>query len=176
MGSHRVRHGWSALACMHALEKEMETHSSILAWESQGRGSLVGRRLWGRTESDTTEATQQQHSSVTKESVCNEGDPDSIPGSGRCPGEGNGNPLHYSCLQNPMDGGAWRATVHEVVRVGHDLAPKPPPPVYICQCYSLSLSPHPLPRLCVHMSSSLRLPCMSCSLFALQIGSSVPFF
>ena len=41
----------------HALEKKMATHSSILAWRSQGRGSLVGCRLWGRTESDTTEAT-----------------------------------------------------------------------------------------------------------------------
>ena len=40
----------------HALEKEMATHSSVLAWrESQGRGSLVGCRLWGRTELDTTE-------------------------------------------------------------------------------------------------------------------------
>ena len=44
----------------HALEKEMATHSSILAWRIPGRGSLVGCRLWGRTESDTTEATQQQ--------------------------------------------------------------------------------------------------------------------
>ena len=44
----------------HALEKEMATHSSVLAGESQGWGSLVGCRLWGRTESDTTEATQQQ--------------------------------------------------------------------------------------------------------------------
>ena len=41
----------------HALEKEMATHSSVLAWESQGEGSPVGCRLWGRTESDTTEAT-----------------------------------------------------------------------------------------------------------------------
>ena len=41
----------------HALEKEMATHSSILAWRIQGWGSLVGCRLWGRTESDTTEAT-----------------------------------------------------------------------------------------------------------------------
>ena len=44
----------------HALEKEMATHSSVLAGESQGRGSLVGCRLWGRTELDTTEATEQQ--------------------------------------------------------------------------------------------------------------------
>ena len=41
----------------HALEKEMATHSSVLPGESQGRGSLVGCRLWGRTESDTAEAT-----------------------------------------------------------------------------------------------------------------------
>ena len=41
----------------YALEREMATHSSVLPGESQGRGSLVGRRLWGRTESDTTEAT-----------------------------------------------------------------------------------------------------------------------
>ena len=44
----------------HALEKEMATHSMFLPGESQGRGSLVGCRLWGRTESDTTEATWQQ--------------------------------------------------------------------------------------------------------------------
>ena len=40
----------------------------------------------------------------------------SIPGSGRSPGKGNGNPLQYSCLKNPMDGGAWRATVHRVAK------------------------------------------------------------
>ena len=42
--------------------------------------------------------------------------------------EGNGNPLQYSCLENPMDRGAWQATVHGVARVGHDLVTKPPPP------------------------------------------------
>ena len=47
-----------------------------------------------------------------KASACNVGDPSSIPGSGRSPGEGNGNPLHYSCLENSMDGGAWWATDH----------------------------------------------------------------
>ena len=45
-------------------------------------------------------------------------DEGSIPGSGRCPGVGNGNPLQYSCLENPMDRGAWRATVHEVAKLG----------------------------------------------------------
>ena len=47
-----------------------------------------------------------------KESPCNAGDPGSILGSGRSPGEGNGNPLQYSFLKTPMDGGAWRTTVH----------------------------------------------------------------
>ena len=42
-----------------------------------------------------------------KASAYNEGDPGSIPGLGRSPGEGNGNPLQYSCLENPKDGGAW---------------------------------------------------------------------
>ena len=43
-----------------------------------------------------------------------------IPGSGRAPGGGNGNPLQYSCLGNPMDRGAWWATVHGVLKIGHD--------------------------------------------------------
>ena len=51
-----------------------------------------------------------------KASFCNAGDLGSIPGSGRSPGEGNGNPLQYSCLENPMDVGAWWATVHGVVK------------------------------------------------------------
>ena len=46
-----------------------------------------------------------------KEPACNSGDPGSIPGSGRSPGEGNGNPLQYSCLKNSMDRGDWQATV-----------------------------------------------------------------
>ena len=65
--------------------------------------------------------------SVSKDSACNTGNLDLIPGSGRRPGEANGNPLQYSCLGNPMDRGAWRATVHGVARVGHDLATKPLP-------------------------------------------------
>ena len=69
-------------------------------------------------------------SSVGKESACNIGDPGSIPGLGISPGKGNGNPLQYTCLENPMDGGAWRATIHGVIRVGHELAIKPPPPYH----------------------------------------------
>ena len=47
-----------------------------------------------------------------KESACQAEDVGSIPGSGRSPGEGNGNPLQYSCQDNPMDRGAWKAAVH----------------------------------------------------------------
>ena len=49
-----------------------------------------------------------------QETACNAGDPGLIPGSGRSSGEGNGNPHQYSCLGNPMDRGAWWATVHWV--------------------------------------------------------------
>ena len=51
-----------------------------------------------------------------KQSSCQAGDVDSIPGPGRCPGEGNGNPLQYSCLEHPMDRGIWRAIVHGVTK------------------------------------------------------------
>ena len=60
------------------------------------------------------------HSSVGKESACNAEDLDSIPGLGRTPGEGNVNPLQYSYLENPMDRGAWQATVHGITIIGHD--------------------------------------------------------
>ena len=61
-------------------------------------------------------------SSVGKESACNAGDPDSIPGSGRSPEEGNGNPLQYSCLGNPMDRIAWQSM--GLQGVGHNLVTK----------------------------------------------------
>ena len=54
------------------------------------------------------------------------GDVGLIPGSGRSPGEGNGNPLQYSCLENSMDTGAWQAIVPGLTRVGHNLVTKPP--------------------------------------------------
>ena len=49
-------------------------------------------------------------------SACNAGDLGSFPGLGRSPGGGNGNPLQYSCLENPMDRGAWWVTVHRVAK------------------------------------------------------------
>ena len=71
--------------------------------EMKGRYSL--RKLWGFPRG-----------SDGKESACNAGDLGSIPGSGRSPGEGNGCLLQYSCLENSMDRGAWRSTVHGVAK------------------------------------------------------------
>ena len=88
--------------------------------------------------------------SEVKASACNVGDLGSIPGLGRFPGEGNGNPLQYSCLENPMDWGAWWATVHRVANHGYarnsrtsvcslsrphygGLGPLPGPPLPGCQ-------------------------------------------
>ena len=62
-----------------------------------------------------------------KESASNAGDPGSVPGLKRSPGEGNGNPHQNSDLEKSMDRGAWQAKVHRVARVGHDLMNKPPP-------------------------------------------------
>ena len=73
------------------------------------------------------------YNSIGKESTCNAGDPGSIPGLGRSPGEGNSNPIQYSGLENPIDRGAWQATVHGVARVGHDLATKPQWPGRNCK-------------------------------------------
>ena len=56
------------------------------------------------------------HGSDSKESACNVGDPGSIPGLGRSPSEGDGNPLQYSCLENSMNRGAWWVTVHRVTK------------------------------------------------------------
>ena len=53
---------------------------------------------------------------TVKASAYNAGDPGLIPGLGRSPGEGNGSPIQYSCLENPMDGGAWWAAVHGVTK------------------------------------------------------------
>ena len=72
-----------------------------------------------QTELENKRSKAQRTSLVAqmvKASGYNVGDLGSIPGSGRSPGEGNGNPLQYSCLENPMDGGAWWAAVHGVAK------------------------------------------------------------
>ena len=90
----------------------------------------------GVAKSDTTEQLTLSLSfylckafpggSVGEESACNAGVPCLIPGLEGSPGEGNSNPLQYSCLRNPMDRGAWQATVQGVTTIGHSLATKPP--------------------------------------------------
>ena len=101
----------------------------FLSGEPHRQRSLVGYSIWGYTELDTTEAALAETSSSystlnkgfpggseVKASVCNAGDLGSIPGSGRSPGQGTGNPLQYSCLENPMDGEALWTTVHRVTK------------------------------------------------------------
>ena len=128
-----------------ALEKEMATHSSILAWKIpwmgepdglQSVGSQRVRQDWSILLIDTLQKgsigctsvlvwnehrlslllTHCDFSDISdgKESACNAGDPGSVPGWRRSPGERNGNPLQYSCLRNPKDRGAWWATAHGV--------------------------------------------------------------
>ena len=69
--------------------------------------------------------------SLVKNPSANAEDTRLILGSGRSPGVGNGNPLCYTCLGNPMDRRTWQASVHGVARVGHDSVTKPPPPTHL---------------------------------------------
>ena len=114
------------------LEKEMATHSSTLAWRIPWREEPGRLQSMGRKDLDTTERLHFHFFDSScpfnyclfllfleelpalfnlllclQASAWNAGDPGSIPGSGRSPGEGNGNPLQYSCLENPMEGGTW---------------------------------------------------------------------
>ena len=79
------------------------------------------RQNYGRKDQDITSVLLMAFGipddSDGKESACSVGDPGSIPGSGISPGEGNGTPLQYSCLENSMDRGAWWATVHGVAKI-----------------------------------------------------------
>ena len=96
----------------------MATHSSISLENPHGQRSLVGFISWGRKELDTTGRLRTwdlggfPSGSDGKKSAYNVGDQGLIPGYGRSPGEGHGNPLQCSCLENRMDRGAWRAAVH----------------------------------------------------------------
>ena len=94
--------------------------------------------------------------SVGKESACNAGGAGFIPGLRRSPGERNGNPLQYACLENPMDRGAWQATVRGITRVWHDLATKPPPPP--CTTWTPDFAWAPSPPNSPHTSLEADLP------------------
>ena len=86
--------------------------------EFHGQRSLMGYSPWGHKESDMTERITLTLSggSDGKESACSAGDLGLVPELKRCPEEGNGCPLQYACLENPMDRGAWWATVHGVAK------------------------------------------------------------
>ena len=102
------------------LEKRMASTPVFLPGKFHGQRSLAGYSQWGRKESVTTDWLAlwgSQVALVVKNLPANAGDirdSGSIPGLGRSPGEGNGNPLQYFCLENPMDREAWRAIVHRV--------------------------------------------------------------
>ena len=81
-----------------------------------GFNHWVRKIPWRRDRLPTTVFLGFPGSSAGKESTCNVGDQGSIPGLGRSPGEGYSYPLQYSCLENPMDGGAWKAAVHGVTK------------------------------------------------------------
>ena len=112
MGSLRVRYdgatSLSLFTFMHWRRKWQPT-PVFLPGESQRRGSLVAA-VYGVTQSWTR---LKWLSSSIKSTT---GDLGSIPGSGRSPGEGNGKPLQYPCLENSMDGGAWQTTVHGIIK------------------------------------------------------------
>ena len=121
------------------IKDNMPVHCIILLFDSTFPSVLVGKAVYAREKGhgifggkkkksvdhlilfSLMTNTVVDGSSVVNASACNAGYPGSILGSGRSPGEGNGNPLQYSCLENPMDGGAWWATQStESQRVGRD--------------------------------------------------------
>ena len=89
----------------------MATHSSVIAWRIPGTGEPDGLPSMGSHRVGHNLAARGTEGfpggSEVKVSACNAGDLGLIPGLGRSPGEGNSNPLQYSCLENPMVGGAW---------------------------------------------------------------------
>ena len=118
---HGVAKSWTRLSDFtltfhfHALEKEMATHSSVLAWRIPGTGEpgglpSMGSHRVGHDWSDLAAAAAAAAGS--KEAGANVGKPSSIPGLGRSSGKGNDYPIHYSCLENSMNRGAWWAIVH----------------------------------------------------------------
>ena len=135
---------WS-LGWEDALEKGKATHSIILAWRIPWTVESMGLQRVGHDWATFTSLQSPNHQKIrnfpchllvrvrkiflllgmlwfpggseVKESACNSGDLGSIPGWGRSPGEGNGKPLQYSCMENPMDGGAlWATLVHGVAK------------------------------------------------------------
>ena len=115
-----------SLTCIGAYHMPVDYHPSVvslgrargcLAYPSLGHLVLGRGCVWDKIVAETNyEPSMLSWWLRGKESARNAGDVGLIPGSGRSPGEGNSNPLQYSCLENPMDRGAWRATVHGVTQ------------------------------------------------------------
>ena len=127
------------LLCLAETQRQAEERKSFLQWKGKGKGRLhiwpdwrlLAWRRWRQEDEQQGFLCDwlREHTwlyligpkgfpggSEVKASACNIGDLGSIPGSGRSPGEGNGSPLQYSCLENPMDRGSWQATVHGVAK------------------------------------------------------------
>ena len=97
----------------------MATYSSILAWRIPWTEEPGWLQSMGSQKDMTEQLTLSQVALEVKNLPAHArdaGDTGSIPGSGRYPGEGNGNPFQYSCLENSMDRGAWWAVVHRVAQ------------------------------------------------------------
>ena len=97
--------------------RQINLHDQHFAHFFKQNDEIKNKQQWGRFISKQIRASENFLKAFSmqikpggldgKASACNAGDPGSIPGSGRSPGEGNGNPLQHSCLENPMDGVAW---------------------------------------------------------------------
>ena len=139
----RRRRGWQRIRWLDGFTDSMDMSLGRVRELVMGQGGLACCSSWGRKESDMTgwlnwtdgfffEGVASLISQLVKNLPTNAGDPGSIPGLERSPGEGNGNPLQYSCLENPMGRAAWQATVHGFTKVRHNLATKTPPPWMFC--------------------------------------------